>query len=93
MGDVRTFGGADYAFLYDSGTTTNLNAMVDPSCGWNPIQATGINDSGCIVGYGTNSAGQTHAFLLTPFPEPLHLCSRHRCLGLLAAAWRRREGG
>ena len=46
----------------------DLNALVSPSSGWTLTQANAINDRGQIVGYGTNSAGQTHAFLLTPAP-------------------------
>jgi probable HAF family extracellular repeat protein len=70
VGDVFTSGGAQRAFLCANGTMTDLNALVDPVCGWNLAVATGINDSGQIVGYGTNEMGQTHAFLLTVVPEP-----------------------
>jgi probable HAF family extracellular repeat protein len=35
--------------------------------------ARGISDTGDITGYGTASNGQTHAFLLTPVPEPARL--------------------
>ena len=48
----------------------DLNDLVDPASGWTLTVAQSINDSGWIVGYGTNPAGQTHAFLLTPVPEP-----------------------
>ena len=34
-----------------------------------PSAANAVNDSGQIVGYGTNPTGQTHAFLLTPLPQ------------------------
>ena len=44
--------------------TTNLPT------GFVLTNATGINSLGDIVGYGTNSAGQQEAFLLTPVPEP-----------------------
>jgi hypothetical protein len=38
--------------------------------GWSVTEATGINDSGQIVGYGINPLGQHDSFLLTPVPEP-----------------------
>ena len=50
-----------------------MNSLIDPSSGWILADATAINDSGQIVGNGTNPAGQTHAFLLTPIPEPASL--------------------
>jgi len=57
-------------FLYSGGNTVDLNTLVDPSLGWHLGGATGINDLGQIVGSGTNSGGQTDAFLLNPVPEP-----------------------
>ena len=56
------------AFLYRDGSMIDLNTMIDPASGWNLWEATGINDSGQIVGQGRNSVGQLHAFLLTPVP-------------------------
>jgi probable HAF family extracellular repeat protein len=38
--------------------------------GWQFHRAEAINDRGQIVGWGINAAGQEHAFLLTPVPEP-----------------------
>jgi len=40
--------------------------VIPPTPSWHLLQATCINDSGWIVGYGENPDGQTHAFLLTP---------------------------
>ena len=79
------------AFIYSSGTMVNLNTLISPSSQWSLISATGINDAGQIVGYGTDPAGAEEAFLLTPVPEPSTLA----LLGigaatLLAYAWRRR---
>jgi autotransporter-associated beta strand protein/probable HAF family extracellular repeat protein len=58
------------AFLYQNGNTQDLNNLLDSSgAGWTLTNATGINASGQIVGYGTyNSSGTvvTSAFLLTP---------------------------
>ena len=35
-----------------------------------PAHAQNRGDSGSIVGYGTTPGAQTHAFVLTPVPEP-----------------------
>lgn len=55
---------AQHAFLYSNGVMINLNTMAIP-WGWELIQATGINDSGQIVGIGLHN-GKIHGFLLTP---------------------------
>ena len=44
----------------------DLNSLVSPTADWTLGYAKGINDSGQIAGSGTNPAGQTDAFLLTP---------------------------
>jgi probable HAF family extracellular repeat protein len=61
------------AFLYEGGLMTDLNDLLSGSTGWDLHLASAINNSGQIVGYGTNPSGQTHAFLLTPtvVPEPI----------------------
>jgi probable HAF family extracellular repeat protein len=62
-----------HAFLYSDGTMSDLNSLLAPASGWTLESADGINNSGDIVGFGINPAGQTHAFLLTPItptPEP-----------------------
>jgi probable HAF family extracellular repeat protein len=48
----------------------DLSGLLASGSVWNLYDATGINNSRQIVGYGSNSAGETHAFLLTPTPEP-----------------------
>jgi probable HAF family extracellular repeat protein len=58
--------GPQHAFLYSNSTMSDLNNLIDPTSGWTLQQANAINDCGQIVGYGTNSTGQTDAFLLTP---------------------------
>jgi probable HAF family extracellular repeat protein len=57
------------------------------------VQATAINNSGQIVGYGTNPQGQTDAFLLTPVvPEPATTgVVAASLLGLLARPRQRRS--
>jgi probable HAF family extracellular repeat protein len=53
-----------FGFVYD-GKIKNLNRLIPKKSGWVLNDATGINNAGQIVGYGTHN-GQTHAFLLTP---------------------------
>ena len=61
---------AQHAFLYDdTNGMVDLNSLIDPLSGWVLTEAGSINDLGQITGSGTIS-GQTHAFLLTPVPEP-----------------------
>jgi probable HAF family extracellular repeat protein len=48
--------------LYQNGVTTDLGTIMT---GWTNIQASAINESGQIVGYGTNPTGAQHAFLLS----------------------------
>jgi probable HAF family extracellular repeat protein len=55
------------AFVYTNGRMLDLNSVTSAP-GWTLEEATAINASGQIAGYGTNSAGQ-FAFLLTPL-EP-----------------------
>ena len=62
------------AFLYSQGnsssTMTDLTSLIDPLSGWTLIEATAINDSGMIVGYGIDPNGNDRGFLLTPVPAP-----------------------
>jgi hypothetical protein len=78
---VGMYGGAEngpfagsQAFLWSaSGGFEDLNSFVDSSgAGWDLEYATGINDAGDIVGWGTNASGfYQEGFLLTPIvPEP-----------------------
>jgi probable HAF family extracellular repeat protein len=62
--------GRGRAFLYEGGTMSDLNTLLPADSGWTLQSAEGINNAGQIVGWGTNPAGQGHAFLLTPVPEP-----------------------
>jgi probable HAF family extracellular repeat protein len=63
-------GGPDQAFLYSGGQMLDLNSLIAPGSGFTLVRANGISDTGFITGYGTAPDGQTHAFLLTPVPEP-----------------------
>lgn len=68
VGFSEVTGGAPHAFVHD-GTLRDLNTagvVTNLPVGWVLQQADKINDSGQIVGYGTNGSGDLHAFLLTP---------------------------
>lgn len=70
-GDIGSAGLTERAFISIDGTMLNLNNYLDaPSAGWQLRQATDINDNGWIVGIGRNPAGELHAFMLAPVPEP-----------------------
>ena len=54
-----------HAFLWQNGTLIDLNTLLPANSGWILQRATGINDSGQIVGYGTHN-GVLSGFLMTP---------------------------
>jgi len=54
-----------HAFIYRAGKMKDLNKLIPQNSGWVLKQATGINDSGQIVGWGMLHK-QIHAFLLSP---------------------------
>ena len=82
--------GTMHAFLYSGGVMTDLNTLIDPTSGWVLQTAQAINDSGQITGYGI-IGGQTHAFLLTPIPEPSSVVlAALGFAGFIAWGWRRR---
>ena len=56
----------DHAFLYASGTMVDLNTLIRPASGWTLEEASAINDSGQIVGWGSDNGTDHRAFLLTP---------------------------
>lgn len=62
-----------HAFIWENGQIFDLNSLLVGGSGWQLTQATGINDRGQIVGYGsyTDAKGQTRtrAFLLQSVPE------------------------
>lgn len=58
-----------HPFLYSNGVMFDLNTLVDPASGWTLTDARDINGSGQISGSGL-FAGQRHAVLLKPVPEP-----------------------
>jgi probable HAF family extracellular repeat protein len=58
--------GIDHSFLYSDGKMTDLKSLVDPASNWTLTHANAINDSGVIVGVGTDESGAISAFQLTP---------------------------
>jgi probable HAF family extracellular repeat protein len=61
------FGQLTQAFLYDGTNIVNLNQYITASSRFaNLSSADGINDKGQIIGSGTLTNGDYHAFLLTP---------------------------
>jgi len=58
-----------HAFLWQNGTTHDLNSLISAEAGWVLQAARAINSHGQIVGWGTHR-GKKHAFLLTPVPPP-----------------------
>lgn len=71
VGNVRAADGTDLgAFLHENGSLTRLNDLPEiKAADWVLKTATAINNSGQIVGTGTNEKGQNRAYLLTP-PQP-----------------------
>lgn len=67
LGDAvgSSFNTTGAAFLYKSGSLTNLNTLIPAGSGWNLTAAYAINDSGLITGEGRIN-GVTHAYLLRP---------------------------
>jgi probable HAF family extracellular repeat protein len=58
------------AFLWKNGIYTDLNTLISKDSGWYLTNATSINDSGQVTGYGVRTdTGELHAFLATPI-EP-----------------------
>jgi probable HAF family extracellular repeat protein len=91
VGYANTSTSSEHAMLYRDGVMSDLNSLIDPTSGWILSRATAINDAGQIAGSG-GIGGQTHAFLLTPVPEPSTLALLGiGALGVMAYIWKRRK--
>lgn len=79
-----------HGFLYDNGTITDLNDLIDPLTGWTISNAVAINNSGQIAAYSCSTTGDCRALLLSPVPEPEVYIMMLAGLGLLGVRMRRR---
>lgn len=61
-----------HAFVYSNGVMTDLNSLIAPNSGWTLEEASAVNDSGQIVGFGVFN-GQEQAFVLNPTAAPVPL--------------------
>jgi probable HAF family extracellular repeat protein len=86
-GSLVSIFGPSHAFLYthESGMV-DINTLINPLSGWLLTGATAINDAGQITGSG-QIAGEEHAFLLTPVPEPSAFVLLALAV-LILASWR-----
>jgi probable HAF family extracellular repeat protein len=63
--DTNDLGGGLHAFIYKTGSATDLNALVDPSAGWVLSYPSAINDKGSILLQGIRPGDLFHTLLLT----------------------------
>jgi probable HAF family extracellular repeat protein len=71
FGDIVGYKSSRATIWPKSGGNIDLNTLLDPisGAGWTLTDASAINEFGQIAGTGVHN-GITHAFLLTPVPEP-----------------------
>jgi hypothetical protein len=68
-GQIVGAGAASYpsvAIINDGIGDQDLNKLIDPTAGVTLREATGINDSGQICGWGYDAAGNLVGFILSP---------------------------
>lgn len=91
VGGSRDASNAMRAFMFYDGVMTDLNDLLAPGADWTLVEATGINDSGQIVGWGWHE-NRKRAFMLdvevVPEPATLGLVG----LAVLGVLRRRRCG-
>src|SRR5262249_39998558 len=69
----------------NNGTHTDLHTLIPANSGWVLKEATAINDSGQIVGYG-NLGNLVSAFVLTPVSQGGACCSGAHCTLVASSA-------
>ncbi|MCH7701288.1 MAG: DUF3466 family protein [Planctomycetes bacterium] len=65
VGASEVTGGDYHAFIWETGTMTDLNDLLDPNSTWELVRAMDINSEGEISGWGTNLSSVTQGFVLT----------------------------
>lgn len=72
VGMSQNSAGTSVAFVCSGGVMVDLNSLLsNQPAGWTLASASAVSENGYIVGHAVSSDGQTtHAFLLTPVPEP-----------------------
>jgi hypothetical protein len=60
-----------HAFVWQKGTMRDLNTLIPAGSPLTLNVAYTVNEAGVIAGLGTNSAGDTHAFILVPASESM----------------------
>lgn len=78
--------GAQHAFLYSNGTMQDLNLLIPPLSGITLTSAVGIDAAGEIVAIGTDAAGQTNEYFLTPVEAAVPEPSTFAIVGLMIVA-------
>ncbi|MGH8763317.1 MAG: PEP-CTERM sorting domain-containing protein [Nitrosospira sp.] len=93
---VNELGSGHATFWNGATAAVDLNSLLDTgtvNAGWVLISASDINDKGAIVGTASNSVLgiDSHAFLLTPVPEPDTYALLLAGLGLVGFIGRRKK--
>jgi probable HAF family extracellular repeat protein len=63
VGQYQALDGTYHGFLYQNGSVTELNSLIDPNLGLNLLGAEAINNKGQIAGVGQTADGQYRVFL------------------------------
>lgn len=89
LGRLYTVNNELHPFFYSNGEMTDLNTVL-PGVVWDNRLALPLNDAGQIAAAAVVN-GQTHAFLLTPVPEPETWAMLLAGLGIVSYAAKRNQ--